>query len=180
MVAAARECAASEIFRAASARCDVGAVKRFQRRGVGAVTVVVLRGGAVGEIAVALSLWLQSEQTRSMSRNNSGCARPSPSALMPSCSSIWQLVGGVLAVADQRLQIVRRDPEVARDAVEIGAIELPHLVHLAAMLQPTRKGFDSAEPGPIPPRLWAPAQQRTAEEALRCVRGTRVPHNGES
>ena len=53
-----------------------------------------------------------------------------------------QLVGRMLAVAHQLFQIVRRDPEIARDPIELGAIELPHLVHLAAMLQPACKGLD--------------------------------------
>src|SRR3954463_7665972 len=64
----------------------------------------------------------------------------------------------MLAVTDQILQIVRRDPEIVRDPVEIGAVELPNLVQLAAMLQPARKGLDEVLDDGIRPACGAHAR----------------------
>src|SRR3954466_13638382 len=69
-----------------------------------------------------------------------------------------QFVGGVLAVANQLFEIVRRDPQILRDAIEIGAVELPDLVQLAAMLQPACKGLDEVLDNGIRPGCGAHAK----------------------
>jgi hypothetical protein len=53
-------------------------------------------------------------------------------------------------VADQLVEIVGRDPEIAGDAVELGAVEPAHLVQLAAMLEPIGECADQG----VEARIW--------------------------
>ena len=126
-----------------SPRREVGAVERLQGRGVSAIAVIVLRGGAIGEIAVALCLVsAQRADPLHIAEQQRLRAAEAFGADAELLQHHRQLVGGVLAVTDQLFQIVGCDPQIVRDPVEIGAIELPYLVQLAAMLQPARKGVD--------------------------------------
>ena len=47
-----------------------------------------------------------------------------------------QFIGGMRSLADQRLQIGGRHPQVARDPAEVGGVDLAHFPQLAPVLQP--------------------------------------------
>src|ERR1700752_3986767 len=52
----------------------------------------------------------------------------------------WQLVRRMLPLMNQTFQLDGRNPQIARDAVELDTVELPHLADLATMLEPVGEG----------------------------------------
>ncbi len=140
-------------------RRDVCVIERFQRRRIAAIAVIILRGGAVGELAVALALVIAKGAHPlhvAQQQRLSSCEAPlvDPKLL----EHLWQFICGVPAMADQLFEIVGRHPQVVRDPVELRAIELAYLVQLAAMLQPGGKGLDEILDDGIRPACGAHAR----------------------
>ena len=97
-----------------------------------------MRGGGAGrEIAIAPTLLAAQRADALHVAENEGLATSQIVLVDAECRQhLRQLIGGMRPLADQRLQIGGRHPQIARDPAEIGGVHLAHFPELAPVLQP--------------------------------------------
>ena len=117
---------------------------------VGTIVPVVLCGRAVGEFAVTACLVAAQRADALHVPHQQGLrAREVRDVDAERLQHFRHFVGAVRSGPNQPLEIIRRNPEVVRDQVEIGPVHAADFAQLAAVLEPVGELVDQVLDGGI-------------------------------